>query len=230
VKAVTNTGTMTIDGNLNWNTLVGTTKTTFVYGDCRVFNSLKNLTIHGDIAHNSIDATGVNRAIGWNGNQGGSVFILDGDFDNNTFTSLATNGNATGMILRSSFTLTGNYSNNDFDIETQGTAAHRRTQAILFTRTGGSSSVASGGAIDGNTFAVTSNATEWGIREEFNSSFSLYNIQNNDFSGVTGTGKLQLNGGGTVNIYGASDATNLASQNTGITAGEIADNAVTYIP
>jgi len=67
VRAFYNTGTVTIDGDLNWNTFVSTATTTLGAGDGRAFNTLKNLTVHGDIAHNAFTATGI-RALPWDGN------------------------------------------------------------------------------------------------------------------------------------------------------------------
>jgi len=152
-------------------------------------------------------------------------FTLDGNFDNNALTASSTTDNAFGMALRSNFVITGNFSNNTFTIEsTSGNAA-----GVIFIASS-SGSIASSGAIDGNTFDVISSIPgNYGAFSNFlNSSFSLYNIQNNDFSGSNTTNKILLAGGGTINIYGATDAQDLVDNNTGLTLANITDSAVTY--
>jgi hypothetical protein len=231
--------TTNISGDFNYNTLLSETDlATSARTRALYFETNGIFTLGGDMSHNrfEVNATAGNRINVFSmsdSNSSQTSVLINGNFNDNDLIADSAKGGVTGMETRKGpMRILGNVNNNTFDLHCGGAFfGPAGVSAIVAYRViPGSFGSSVSNTVDGNTFTLTGVGGMRAFRIQ-DSSFSFYNIQNNDFSSIpTSSTVMNFFGSRTINIYGASNATNLASQNTGLSASEITDTSANYIP
>jgi hypothetical protein len=242
-RGLLNTGTMTIAGNFNHNTVLSQTNIASSARNQGLRND-KSLTINGNMNDNTFeaDASGGARLTQpfLGGGTNSAFFLLEGDFNNNDIIGFAQKGGVNGIFMTGRYNFSNNFNNNTFTLESDG--FYLGSSGVTALELGGESAGSSFGSditntIDGNAFSVirTSDpAREIALRINGNASVTFYNIQDNNFSdlGTTTTLKITIPLSRTstkkMNIYGASGANDLVTNNTGLTLDNINDVGVNY--